>query len=229
MSKSFVSPRSKGTRFGCAFFIPRVSRNRYHSIMVLAYHVVFSAYGFWLPNDPRGSNSEFVGAKHLIPFGYATKVTDRHSHARDPHNAALRAAAKQTMVYPAVRFTGIQARAIARGFGCCISRTHARIHACAILPNHVHMVIARHNYAIEKLVGFLKADATRSLLDEGIHPFSKFKNTDGSVPTCWGRGSRKIFLNSIEEIRNRIQYVAKNPLKEGKRKQNWSFLTAYEE
>ena len=22
---------------------------------VLAYHVIFGAYGFWLPNDPRGS------------------------------------------------------------------------------------------------------------------------------------------------------------------------------
>ena len=28
--------------------------------MVLAYHLVFSAYGFWLPNDPRGSTSREV-------------------------------------------------------------------------------------------------------------------------------------------------------------------------
>jgi hypothetical protein len=29
---------------------------------VLAYHVVLGAYGFWLPNDPRGSWSDFVGS-----------------------------------------------------------------------------------------------------------------------------------------------------------------------
>lgn len=26
------------------------------------YHLIISGYGFWLPNDPRGSWSEFVGA-----------------------------------------------------------------------------------------------------------------------------------------------------------------------
>ena len=28
----------------------------------LAYHFAFSLYGFWLPNDPRGSYSTRVGA-----------------------------------------------------------------------------------------------------------------------------------------------------------------------
>ena len=30
--------------------------------MILGFHVVFGAYGFWLPNDPRGSWSDFVGS-----------------------------------------------------------------------------------------------------------------------------------------------------------------------
>src|SRR4051812_39201122 len=30
--------------------------------MIVGYHVIFSAYGFWLPNDPRGSWSDFVGS-----------------------------------------------------------------------------------------------------------------------------------------------------------------------
>lgn len=30
--------------------------------MVEWYHLIMTAYGFWLPNDPRGSWSEFVGA-----------------------------------------------------------------------------------------------------------------------------------------------------------------------
>lgn len=33
--------------------------------MVLASHVILGAYGFWLPNDPRGSWSTFVGAWDL--------------------------------------------------------------------------------------------------------------------------------------------------------------------
>ena len=49
--------------------------------MVLAYHVIFGAYGFWLPNDPRGSWSDFVGAWELLRFGKATKTTERRSVA----------------------------------------------------------------------------------------------------------------------------------------------------
>jgi hypothetical protein len=37
--------------------------------MVLAYHLIFSMYGFWLPNDPRGSWSEFVASWELFRFG----------------------------------------------------------------------------------------------------------------------------------------------------------------
>jgi hypothetical protein len=36
---------------------------------VLAYHVVFGAYGFWLPNDPRGSWSDFVASWELFRAG----------------------------------------------------------------------------------------------------------------------------------------------------------------
>ncbi|HUT10853.1 MAG TPA: hypothetical protein VMY42_10175 [Thermoguttaceae bacterium] len=49
--------------------------------MVLAYHVIFGAYGFWLPNDPRGSWSDFVGSWELARFGKATKVSTRRSLA----------------------------------------------------------------------------------------------------------------------------------------------------
>ncbi len=34
-------------------------------VMIHAYHVIMGAYGFWLPNDPRGSWSAFVGAGNL--------------------------------------------------------------------------------------------------------------------------------------------------------------------
>jgi len=45
--------------------------------MVRAYHVIFCAYGFWLPNDPRGSWSDFVRSWELLRFGKATKQLKR--------------------------------------------------------------------------------------------------------------------------------------------------------
>ena len=60
--------------------------------MVSGYHVILSAYGFWLPNDPRGSWSDFVGAWELFRFGPATKTDSTQSVAHEPHNRELRLA-----------------------------------------------------------------------------------------------------------------------------------------
>jgi hypothetical protein len=45
--------------------------------MIHAYHVILGTYGFWLPNDPRGSWSDFVGSWDLARFGKATKSLER--------------------------------------------------------------------------------------------------------------------------------------------------------
>src|SRR5947209_15408867 len=85
--------------------------------MVLGYHVIFSAYGFWLPNDPRGSWSEFVGAWELfLAGGTATKTEETCSLAHRPHDRVKRVATKKQLKRPPVKFTGVQARAVGRGF-----------------------------------------------------------------------------------------------------------------
>src|SRR5437870_13144281 len=106
--------------------------------MVLGYHMIISAYGFWLPNDPRGSWSDFVRAWELRRFGPATKVNTRHSVAGQPHDRALRLAAKKALRYPPVSFNGVQARAVATGFGNFLERSGVVIWACSILPEHIH-------------------------------------------------------------------------------------------
>ena len=84
--------------------------------MILAYHSIFGAYGFWLPNDPRGSWSEVVRTWELLRFGPATKTTERRSLAWDEHDQELRLRAKAALKFPPVEFTGAQAKAIGDGF-----------------------------------------------------------------------------------------------------------------
>ncbi|HVS72469.1 MAG TPA: hypothetical protein VG733_19325 [Chthoniobacteraceae bacterium] len=74
--------------------------------MILAHHIIFAAYGFWLPNDPRGSWSEVVRAWELLRFGEATKVTTRRSLAHSTHDVQLRLAAKRALRYEPVTFSG---------------------------------------------------------------------------------------------------------------------------
>jgi len=103
--------------------------------MVLASHGIFTAYGFWLPNDPRGSWSDFVRSWELLRFGNATKTDETPSVARKPHDRQLRLAAKAALKHPPVHFTGKQALTIARGFAKAISESGYRILACSILPS----------------------------------------------------------------------------------------------
>src|SRR5262245_55168531 len=109
--------------------------------MILASHVIFGTYGFWLPNDRRGSGSDFVGRWELTRFGKATTVTTHRSLARTAHDRALREAARKALLYPPVKFTGVQALAVAQGFTKAIRDASYTIFACAILPEHVHLVL----------------------------------------------------------------------------------------
>jgi REP element-mobilizing transposase RayT len=193
--------------------------------MVIGYHVIFGAYGFWLPNDPRGSWSHFVGSNELFRFGPATKTTETHSLAHRAHDRGLLLAAKKALRYPSVEFTGMQARAVGRGFGSYVNRSGLVVRACAILPDHVHLVVDRYRLSVEQVVIQLKGDATERLVAENLHPFAHIRLPNGRPPECWARGEWSVFLETKEDVRRAIHYVDENPLKEGKPRQRWPFVT----
>jgi hypothetical protein len=193
--------------------------------MIIAYHVIFGAYGFWLPNDPRSSWSDFVGSYELFRFGPATKTTETRSLAYRKHDVRLRLAAKDALKYPPVQFTGVQARAVGRGFGSYVNRSGLVVRACAILPDHVHLVIDRFRLRVEQVVIQMKGDATGQLVAENLHPLGRIRLANGRPPKCWARGEWSVFLETEAGVRRAIRYVEENPLKEGKPRQNWWFVT----
>lgn len=192
--------------------------------MVRAYHLIMCAYGFWLPNDPRGSWSTEVHAPHLRRFGPATKTDTRRSVASVAHDRALRIEAKKSLKYPPVRLNGEQARAIARGFAEISHTLSLTVWACAILPDHVHLVTKRHALSIEAVAGHLKRAATRQLVREGIHPQTGRSDSRGRTPSPWAEDAWPVFLNSDADIRDRIEYVNRNPIKAGLKPQHWHFV-----
>ncbi len=194
--------------------------------MIVGYHIIFGAYGFWLPNDPRGSWSDCVGSWDLFRYGPATKTTERRSVAHKAHDHAQRLATKNALRRPAVKFTGVQARAIGRGFADYVEQAQFPVWACAIMPDHVHIVVGRLRIKIEQLVVQLKGSATRSLTAESLHPFGHLRDARARPPKCFARGEWKVFLDP-EDVPRAIRYVESNPLKEGKPRQHWKFVTEY--
>jgi REP element-mobilizing transposase RayT len=194
---------------------------------VRAYHVIFCTHGFWLPNDPRGSGSTEVRVERLRKFGPATWTDSKRSVAGEPHDVALRKAAKKVMIYPEVVFTGHQALSVANGFGKMVRKSGYVVNACSIMPCHIHMVIMRHHYAIEQVVRLLRQAGTAKLLEDGRHPFGHLRKPNGYLPSAWGQDLWKIFLFTDEDILRAIKYVEENPVKEGKRPQTWRFVTPF--
>lgn len=197
--------------------------------LILGAHLILSAYGFWLPNDPRGSWSDFVGSWELLRFGRATKVQTRASVAHVPHDRALRAAARKAIDFPCVSFTGIQAQAAGHGFAKATLDGSYLIHACSILPTHCHLVIRHHpTRTFEQIAKHLKAAATRSLRERGLDPMESFARSDGNRPSVWGRKIWKVYIHTEAHYRCAVKYVVENPQKEGKPHQKWSFVTPLE-
>ena len=194
--------------------------------MVHGYHVIMGMYGFWLPNDPRGSWSDFVGAWELLKFGETTRTLERTAEI-SLQERQLRAEAKRNLKYPPVQLTGRQALSIGKGFASFCRKNRLAIWACSILPEHVHLVVARHRYDVEQIANLLKGAATRELRRDGIDPMAAHTTSRSSQHSPWAHGEWKVFLDSEEAIRNAIRYVEENPIKEGKPRQHWSFVTPF--
>jgi hypothetical protein len=152
--------------------------------MLHGWHLVFSVYGFWLPNDERGSGSSRVWAQHLYDVaGDATKVFTTHSVAHRPHDVKLRRAAQEALKYPAVRLTGVQARAVGRGIAAVLPKVGLVVHACAIMPDHVHVVVAALKFDGDEIIECLKRAGTRGLNAEGLHPLKDYPRANGRLPS----------------------------------------------
>src|SRR5262249_18297198 len=183
--------------------------------------------GFWLPNDPRGSWSDFVGSWELFRYGSAIKSGQRISLDQSPADRQRLVAAKQALKRPAVQFDGEQARAIGTGFRNYFERIRLPVWACAILPDHVHLVVGRPGMDIEQVIIQLKGHATAELKKQRRHPFANLLDQRGRIPKCFARGGWKVYLDR-NDIELAIQYVEENPVKEGKGAQRWTFVMPWE-
>ncbi len=188
--------------------------------MIIAYHSIFSMYGFWLPNDPRGSGSDYIASWELFRYGPATKTDSRRSVAHMPLPPNWQREAKTALQYPPVFVTGRQALAISQGFATAAGEGPYRIYACAILPEHVHLVIGASERRIRQVVGHVRSRATHATREQGLW--------DGDRP-LWGEHGWNVYLESVAAVERAIRYVEDNPVKEGKKRQNWSFVVPFVE
>jgi REP element-mobilizing transposase RayT len=177
--------------------------------MIIAYHAIFTTYGTWLPNDPRGSYSKDVYTQELRSLGRAKYGKQKPKPQR---NTLLNfwTESKDSLSRKPFFINDIARPIAASAFASVIKRLNLYVPACAIMNDHVHILIFSSGYRIEYIVNQLKGNATKAL---------KLNHTP------WTRGCWKIFIDDIDTLKTAVKYINANPANAGLSPQSWDFVT----
>ncbi|MBY0523102.1 MAG: hypothetical protein K2R98_06870 [Gemmataceae bacterium] len=188
--------------------------------LVIAYHLVWTGYGWWLPNDPRGSGSTEIRCNVLAELGELHVGRKRVQ----PAGAEVRQFYQQAgglLKHPLVNFDHAARAVIASAFDRVIQQHRYTCYACAVMPDHVHIVIRKHRHEAEDMITALR-EASRAEVD-----VSRLLPMGHPVWSC-GAGW-KVFLDHPSEVRRTIHYVEQNPTKIGLPRQFWPFVKPYDD
>jgi REP element-mobilizing transposase RayT len=177
--------------------------------MIIAYHAIFTTYGTWLPNDPRGSYSQAIYNAELaalgdIRYGRQSPQPDRRTMR------SFRVAAMPRLSRTPYYLTDETRQIVANAFSKVVARLRLSVPACAIMNDHVHFLAWRSKHEIEYVVNQLKGAATLAL---------------GLDRTPWTKGCWKVFINDELSLRAAARYVEANPEVARLKTQRWPFVT----
>ena len=187
--------------------------------LVTAYHLVWVAYGWWLPNDPRGSMSRAIRNDLIAELGrlhYGRKRLQPASRdIRTFYNEA-----STLLKHPLLPFDGAAVEQVARAFaGRDRPGALHLCYACAIMPDHVHVLIRKHKHLAEEMIANLQRESHLRLREAGSRDMDR---------PVWGGPGWKVFLDHPDDIRRTIPYVNDNPPKMRLPRQAWPFVREYD-
>ena len=104
---------------------------------------------------------------------------------------------RRGLARPEVRLTGLQAKACGEAFAETSRMHDVAVHALSIMPQHVHVVFGRAKLTAETIVRLLKAEASRRLTEQNLHPRSQGSRDErGRLPTPWAKSCWVVFLSN---------------------------------
>ena len=115
--------------------------------VTIAVHLIFSGYGTWLPNDPRGSGSDETRKPELDDLGPIHFGRKAEQPSRETSSANFIAKQQEHLDFPTFWFDEEIRNAIGAGFGETINRKRYTCWACAVCSNHAHLLVRTHRDA----------------------------------------------------------------------------------
>ena len=183
--------------------------------MIVGYLLIWTAYGWWLPNDPRGRSSHAIRVERFADLGelhHGRKVVQ-------PNSQELRqfyANARDALKHPLLTFSSDEVQTLAEGFATVISEQNYTCYACAIMPDHVHAIVwfpepdqishfmkqwkQRSSIQIKRLIG-------SSLI--------RYAETIDLAEPIWQAGYYGFNLYSEGKVEEKLAYMHLNPVGAG--------------
>jgi REP element-mobilizing transposase RayT len=197
---------------------PQAEERLVEKSMVIAYHLIWTAYGYWLPNDPRGSMSKRIASDVIAQLG------ELHFGRKSVQPAAaevreFRQRARGVLKHALLRFDVGEFSLVADGLARAIGENNYTCYACAIMPDHVHMILRKHKHTAEAMLANLQESSRLRLRTGGL------RTDDHPV---WGGPGWKVFLHTPTDIVRTIRYIDENPPQWRLPPQQWSFVKRYD-
>ena len=186
--------------------------------MVIAHHLMWTLYGWWLTNDPRGSTSQTIRNDILKELGELhfgrKRIQPTGKEVRSFYESA-----GSKLKYDLLTISPNDFTTVARTFETSIRSCGYACYALAIMPGHVHLVIRKHKDHAETMIENLQELTREQIIDLGLRP------TDHPV---WTQGGYKVFLDTPDDVWRTIRYVDDNPVKQRLPRQSWDFVAPYD-
>ncbi len=187
---------------------------------VIAHHLIWTLYGHWLPNDPRGSGSVEVLQEKLCVLGPLHH--GRKPEREQPSRGELRGfyeKAEPLLAHDTVWLHEAARAALAASLQEIAEQHNYTVWAAAVLSNHVHLVVRKHR---DEALTMWRTVASDTRL-----PVRRAMGLAEAHPV-WADRPYKVFLTTPERVRDCVRYVERNPVKEGLGPQSFGWVTPYD-
>src|SRR5690242_10771826 len=130
--------------------------------IVIAHHIIWTCYGTWLPNDPRGSTSKTIRVDSIAELGelhYGRKLVQ-------PLGRDIRQfyeAARQVLKHPILTLDEAARSVVAGAIETVVRISKLTCWACVVMPDHVHILIRKHRLTFEEMMEQLKDTSATAL------------------------------------------------------------------
>jgi len=127
--------------------------------------------------------------------------------------------ARDELKHPLLTLDDEDIKVVANSFAKVIEECRYTCYACAIMPDHVHVLIRKHREQAEAMIESLQEVTRDSLIAAGKR---------ASSHPVWGGDGWKVFPYTQADFVRVIEYIRQNPIKAKRPTQHWSFVKKYD-